>query len=176
MKNQLHRKRRELHWHYLFSSIIQEYLNALLRSLGDKDGDIHRGVTDGRLKIIPRTPSHYYSGGIEIKPDAWYYPEVAVFVPHVLMGVNPPCPVCNTTMAKKGWASNPAFRRVIGLSSSYYLLQYRYKCSNCRNGGKERTFNAGSPELLPTLPAWVSDSLPCILTKRSAIDREVKHV
>ena len=84
-----------------------------------------------------------------------------------------PCPECAKhklpgTVTSDGWNSNGP-RRVIDTHRHYYIWTKRFKC---KNHERPFTFLGYDPEVLELLPQVISSQLPCIITRRSAIDKK----
>ncbi|KAH8109627.1 hypothetical protein DFH11DRAFT_1474484, partial [Phellopilus nigrolimitatus] len=115
----------------------------------------------------------------ELKPQTLYHPSVFVWLPHLLTDIKDlycPDPSCKKlgSLISKGWNSNPVARRVVGLSSNYYVMTQRVACSmSASKHGCGKTFNLTDPGILSQLPKALAESFPALLTARSGIDKEL---
>jgi len=130
-----------------------------------------------------------------------YYRDVHVWLPDVRYGrlALPCCPYCKSTkrVGVHGWRSDHFGRRVVDLTSCYYIMSRRYKCHQCFEDLKEHlgaatrvaqahgaqvlcggddkqerryTFMGYHPVSVAKLPYGLGDSFPAFLTHRGAVD------
>ncbi|CAM9602160.1 unnamed protein product, partial [Hapterophycus canaliculatus] len=100
--------------------------------------------------------------------------------PRGVTGGRFPCPRCKTTkdVIVKGWTQKGS-RRAILRNSCCDLLGKFYRCNGCaeRNKSKPKaipeTFQGWDPEVRKLLPPYVQESFPFVLTRKSAIHRDV---
>lgn len=85
-----------------------------------------------------------------------------------------PCPLhcgCNAHVISGGWA---ATRKVFTLSGYYLLVSKVYVCLDCQAAGRAPyTFRGWDPRLLKPglLPEAVATDFPCVVGRKSAMDR-----
>ncbi len=73
---------------------------------------------------------------------------------------------CSGTMCGGGWAPN--LRRVMGVSRTHYLLYLNLRCNDCN--GQESSV---TDRVLEHLGPAVRSSLPLIITRKGALDKDV---
>jgi hypothetical protein len=119
----------------------------------------------GSIWIEPKRTSFYAKN---VLPAMFYLPRIALWAPHLITGLETlRCVHCNSAQLRSH-GQNETFRRVVGISRCYFIIQYRLICNGC---GK--TFSTGNSEFVKSLPVYVRDLFPCFLTKRSGLDKEV---
>ncbi|KAG6875210.1 hypothetical protein C0992_004756, partial [Termitomyces sp. T32_za158] len=73
---------------------------------------------------------------------------------------------CTTQLHHHGHINRP--RRVVDLSSTYYIIGYRYRCPKCKT-----TFRSWDPRIISSLPPQLAAEFPAKLTYRSGISLDV---
>lgn len=154
--------------------IVEKYLRATVADIKiqfkNSTGDFYKQVTErGDMWHRPPDPTFDVwkkarAFRPDIRPDAFYYPDIFVWVPDMVFpGFVVNCMKCGCEAKDRGWSDA---RRVIGLHRHYYLLTRRHTCNHCNED-----FRPTSPGYLATLPRHLQYLFPAVLTKRSAIDR-----
>lgn len=107
------------------------------------------------------------------QPDTLYQRDIFVWLPHLLLpkGEKFCCYKCEKPVQNSGYAHNPRARKVVSLSSWYYLYTCRYKCPN-----KEcdvQTFYGTKDKFLEKMPVYLQRAFPAVLSHRGALDKEL---
>ncbi|CEP13321.1 hypothetical protein [Parasitella parasitica] len=113
-------------------------------------------------------------------PEFYYYPEVFLWMPYVLMdrSLKDPksreklkCshPECVKTLNLKSFYEEPRAIRVADLHENFYLMTYRYECSTA---GHSATSGV-DPAVIKQLPLRYQLEFPAHLTKRSGISKNL---
>ena len=94
--------------------------------------------------------------------------------------VNLACPSCKQmTIVGKEWPGSASkdnqaqhvCRRVVTRSCQYFLISYRYRCTNpnCR-----KTCTASDPAIVSQCPKHLQNAFPAVLTHRYGVDKAVR--
>lgn len=76
-----------------------------------------------------------------------------------------PCPNCKTPLHRHGPIRRP--RRCIGMDSPFWIIGYRYRCSQCRHPRSQKntvTFCSWDSRILSVLPRALALEFPAILS------------
>jgi hypothetical protein len=96
-----------------------------------------------------------------------FFPLIFLWLPHFLVS-ELLCPNCNNELEKNGIA---APRRIVDIDSTFWMLTWRYRCKQCSKG-----FQGWSNLLLETLPHYVQQSFPAVLSYRNGISNRLAKV
>jgi hypothetical protein len=133
--------------------------------------------------------------------EPYYYRDVVTWVPDEQWGIEctPCCPSCgkNETVGVHGYRTNHFGRRVVSLSSHYFVMSRRYICHGCKGergkaeaaiaataereginievvpSNKPYTFMGYNPISVSLLPFGRGDSFPAFFTHRAGVDKKV---
>lgn len=113
-----------------------------------------------------------------------YYRDVYIWLPEQRWGniAWPPCPTClQQDVAAHGFQTNHFGRRVVSMTSNYFIMSRRYICQRrCCQGApsavekrQQRTFMGYNPISRTHLPHGLGRLFPAFLSFRAAVDNSV---
>ncbi|CEP08288.1 hypothetical protein [Parasitella parasitica] len=129
----------------------------------------------GTFWIEPLNPFFALKNGRPV--NTLYQPRVFLWLPHYLLesGLNNKvknlkCHKCKSSLEIKGFNKDPHARRIVDLSSYFYLMSTRYRCSSktCPT-----TLNAHNHEIIEQLPLELQMEFPAILTANFCVSKTV---
>ncbi|KAG6826161.1 hypothetical protein H0H92_000919 [Tricholoma furcatifolium] len=108
----------------------------------------------------------------DLAPQKIYNPQFFLWDPECLVpgGIRCPNSGCSTKLQRHGHIPRP--RRVVGLSKTFYIIGYRYRCMVCKTPASV-TFQSWDRQILEALPRPLADAFPAKLSYRSGISTEV---
>ena len=109
-------------------------------------------------------------GGI-VSPTSLYNPRFFLWDPKALYK-DLPCPNCHQVLQRHATISRP--RRCIDFSSEFYIIGYRYRCTNClhpKTKKKTVTFRSWDRRILEVLPPTLAAEFPAYLSHRSGMSK-----
>jgi hypothetical protein len=118
---------------------------------------------------FPR-PSTFFLLRNSVSPQDLYNPRFFLWDPAALCPDGIPCPTCHIVLKPHGHIPRP--RRCVDVSGSFWMIGYRYRCSNCihsRSGKHTVTFRSWDPRILAVLPRSLACEFPARLSHRSAL-------
>ena len=152
--------------------------------------------------VVPREEAKYVCTKLKLRySEPYYYQDVVVWVPDEQWGVEctPCCPSCgkNDKVGVHGYRTNHFGRRIVSLSSHYFIMSRRYICYGCKEergkaeaaiaataereginievipSTKPYTFMGYNPKSVSLLPFGHGDSFPAFFTHRSGVDKKI---
>ena len=106
-------------------------------------------------------PSTFFLLRNSVSPQDLYNPRFFLWDPAALCPDGIPCPTCHVMLKPHGHIPRP--RRCIDVSGSFWMIGYRYRCSNCihsRSSKHTVTFRSWDPRILAVLPQSLSCEFP----------------
>ncbi|KAJ3515878.1 hypothetical protein NLJ89_g1482 [Agrocybe chaxingu] len=119
-------------------------------------------------------PSPFFAlANISITPALLFTPPLFVWDPQALYR-QLPCPICGQILIRHAAMSRP--RRVVDIQSSFWIIGFRYRCTQCVNpqtGKKTMTWRSWDPKILERLPPHLAAEFPAQLSHRSGISNRL---
>ncbi|EKM75412.1 hypothetical protein AGABI1DRAFT_9421, partial [Agaricus bisporus var. burnettii JB137-S8] len=107
-----------------------------------------------------------------VPPQKLYNPRFFLWDPHALYKI--PCPKCSRMLNRHEPIPQP--RRCVDLTSTFWIIGYRYRCRHCTNpntGRRSITFRSWDPRIMALLPAELAAEFPACLSYRSGISKQL---
>ena len=147
-------------------SYIRDYLEKTLKTISGKVSQFYANNRDFWI----RPPKAIFSSAIS-KPN--YQPDIFVWSPGALEGGTLAlcCIHCQSKVSSKGWSNGKKqtiARRVVCLERCFYIFRQRYLCSNPKCA---KTFSSCNPTFLKSLPEYIQNEFPAIMTSRGAVSK-----
>ncbi|CEP11895.1 hypothetical protein [Parasitella parasitica] len=105
---------------------------------------------------------------------ALYRPRVFLWLPHHLLAnkmKDLQCPKCNNrSLEVKGFNKNPHARKIVDLSSCFYLMSTRYICTET---GCATSLNAHDNRIIQQLPLELQMEFPAVLSSKGGVSKVV---
>ncbi len=123
---------------------------------------------------FPRVSTFFLLKHTTCTPAEFFNPQFFLWYPISLCkqsGI--PCPNCKTPLQRHGPIHRP--RRCIGMESPFWIIGYRYRCSQCRHPHSQKntvTFCSWDSRILSVLPRALALEFPAILSHRSGLSKE----
>ncbi|KAL0142930.1 hypothetical protein V8B55DRAFT_1560346 [Mucor lusitanicus] len=124
----------------------------------------------------------YFAMKNKIDPsESLYQPRVFLWLPHHLLPFkfqSLRCPKCKASVKGKGFNKDPHARRIVDLTSCFYLMSYRYECSvtGCKKEGFEDSWQSYDPVIMHQLPQELQMEFPAILTRKGGVSKTVANL
>jgi len=125
---------------------------------------------------FPQQSPYFLLQKASVSPQDLYNPRFFLWDPECLVMGGIGCPKCSTKLHRHGHASRP--RCVVGLNETFWIIGYRYYCSQCVNpvsGKKTVTFRSWDPTIIERLPVHLALEFPAQLSHRSGITLSAFH-
>ena len=171
-------------------SVMGRYLRSIQRQLKIECTRTNPGIDDEGPWLLQYLKNHKFWIRAESAPLICkklshtmclhgYYQDVRVWLPDEEFGMSPPCPSChsNSRIGVHGYSGKTPARRVIGLTSHYFLMTRRYICHHCEkvdiDPKPKYTFRGYNEESVKHLPRQHGLEMPALLTHKLAIDKQL---
>jgi hypothetical protein len=143
-----------------------------------------------RAECLPRFMQRL--GHTTTQRDKYCYRDIRIWLPHLeyrdlcrdkAMPCCPSCGLCDKTVPHSFPIQHPG-RRVVCLSSEYYIITRQYKCTRCSEERKKTndpklqyTFVGHNAESMKRFPHLIREAFPAVLSHRSGLEwsRPVRH-
>ncbi|GLB45618.1 putative essential for the formation of DNA replication focal centers [Lyophyllum shimeji] len=107
-----------------------------------------------------------------LSPQKIYEAQFFLWDPECLVPGGIVCPNAGCCARLQRHSEIPRPRRVVGLSTTFWMIGYRYKCGNCKKPSSV-TFRSWDSRILAVLPPALTAEFPARLTYRSGISSDV---
>lgn len=118
-------------------------------------------------------PSTYFLLRDGVTPEKLLNPQFVLWDPMALTDI--PCPNCKYKLQRHSEIPRP--RRVVDMSTTFWIIGYRYRCRGCIHPKSSKkgtvTFRSWNPRVLDVLPRHLSMEFPAKLTHRTGM---AKHL
>ncbi|KAF9529747.1 hypothetical protein CPB83DRAFT_882672 [Crepidotus variabilis] len=121
------------------------------------------------------TPSPFFSLNDDTSPQSLFHPQFFLWDPQAIVK-QIPCPTCHCILIRHAHISRP--RRIVTVNSTFWMIGYRYHCTNCRHpktGKHSVTWQSWDHRILAVLPSHLASEFPAQLSHRSGISKTLFH-
>ena len=175
-------------------SVMKTYLSSIQDRLREEMGSKTLNTNDKWLLELLRDDEWKRSSKVCRKlgltyGEKSYYRSVRVWFPELQYGQEcmPSCVSCfsNCKVGVHAYSKKTPARRVVALTTNYFVMSRQYICHTCSKLNKERktqavggpyekvqyTFMGYNSDVLTRLPDGTGDEFPAVLTYRSGLDK-----